>query len=161
MRKMLVFLAVAAGLLFAAVPAQAVNIHYIGTPSDSLDGQVLGSSFKIAGLGDNVSIDVTLSATATAQFACFNKGGNHPQAQNKETFTGDVSSTGTFTSGKNGNVIGSLSVTAPGPNRPDGSEFTCPNGQRRELTFVSFTNVTLSSDAGTVNLPDRTFGALV
>ena len=145
-------LAALVALVFAAT-AVAVSPHYISAAS-GLSGSSLTANFKIAGLGDNQTITVTLTADATAQYACFNGGGNHPKATNKETVAGPVSATGDFTSGKNGNVVGSLTTPAPGPG-----DFSCPNGQRLVLTFVQYTNVQLTSVAGTVDLADQTFGA--
>jgi hypothetical protein len=144
----LVVLAFAAGAL-------ADSPHY-NSAASGLSGTSLTAGFKIAGLGDNQTITVTLSADATAQYACFNGGGNHPKATNKATVSGPVSASGDFTSGKNGNVIGSLTARAPGPGA-----FSCPSGQRLELTYVQYTNVKLSSVAGTVNLAGQTAGAPV
>ena len=49
-----------------------------------------------AGLGDGATTDYTLTAEATATYACINGGGNHPKAANKETFKEKVSEAGTF-----------------------------------------------------------------
>ena len=55
-------------------------------------------SAKEAGLGNNALISYTASADATATYACINGGGNHPKATNKETVSGLVSASGTFSS---------------------------------------------------------------
>ncbi|MBK8459857.1 MAG: hypothetical protein IPL43_06445 [Micropruina sp.] len=93
-------------------------------------------SWDERGVG-NGDIDYTLTADATALYACINGGGKHPQAANKESFDGSVSTGGTFES-KNGRVQGTL-VTGP-LTAPD---FTCPGGQRRVLAAVS-TNIWLT-----------------
>jgi hypothetical protein len=147
-------LAALVALAFAAT-ALAVSPHYISAAS-GLSESSLTANFKIAGLGDNQTITVTLTADATAQYACINGGGNHPKATNKETVSGPVSASGDFTSGKNGNVTGTL--TAPPPDKGD---FSCPSGQKLVLTFAQYTNVQLSSVAGTIDLADQTFGAPV
>lgn len=139
-------------LVFAAT-AVAASPHY-NSAASGLSGTDLTANFKVAGLGDSQTITVTLSADATAQYVCFNGGGNHPKATNKETVAGPVSASGDFTSAKNGSVTGSLSTPAPGPG-----DFSCPSGQRLALTFVQYTNVQLSSIAGTVGLADQTVGA--
>ncbi len=87
-------------------------------------------SFKDAGLGTGTtSIQITLSvATATATYQCFNGGGNHPKAANKETVSTSLTTTGTFPV-RNGQTTGSLTV---GP--PSQGTFACPSGQTLYLT---------------------------
>jgi hypothetical protein len=103
MRRLLLAATVTAVLL-AAAPASAANPHFVGTPTISRTGDTLTVGFKIAGLGNNQQIDATLTADAQ----CFNRGGQTPQAENK----GALLASGTFTSDKNGNVVGSLSGSA-------------------------------------------------
>src|SRR6059036_2012778 len=65
-----------------------------------------------------------------------------------------VTAQGTFTSGKNGSVRGSLTVSPPP------STLTCPGGQNIVLVSVDYTNVSLSSSAGgTCDTSPGTFGA--
>jgi hypothetical protein len=113
--------------------------------------------FKIAGLGDNVTITVTTSADATAVYACQNNGGNFPADPKKTTTTGPVSASGDFTSGQNGQITGSLTLTPPSPNpAPE-----CGNGQDVVLVSICYTNVIVSApDAGEQSIPGtfcRTF----
>jgi hypothetical protein len=103
--------------------------------------------FKIAGLGDTVTTTVTATANATAEYACRNKGGNFPSDPKKQQVSGPVSKTGQFTSGKNGSITGSLTVSPP-PSTLD-----CPGGQVAVVCSVSYTNVQVTSpDAGTCNV---------
>jgi hypothetical protein len=159
--RLIAMLAIAAiaAMAFAST-AVAQNPHFIRAASGLTNSGALTATFKIAGLGDNETIAVTLSAQATAQYACFNRGGNHPEATNKETVSGPVSATGNFTSGQNGQVNGSLTAQPPGPGG-----FSCPPGQNLVLTFVSYTGVTLTAVTaeGTIStsLADQTFGAPV
>ena len=74
-----------------------------------------------------------------ATYACINKGGNHPSATNKETVAGPVSASGTFSSGKNGSIIGSLTLLPPGPGA-----FSCPPGQKLVLGQVAYCNLDLA-----------------
>jgi hypothetical protein len=67
-----------------------------------------------------------------------NKGGANPSAQNKTTVNGPVSATGSFNSGKNGNVTGSLTVSPPP------SDISCPKGQTLQLASASYDNATLT-----------------
>jgi hypothetical protein len=151
--------AVIAALAFTSIAA-AQNPHFIRASSGLTNSGALTATFKIAGLGDNETISVTLSAQATAQYACFNRGGNHPEATNKETVSGPVSATGLFTSGQNGQVNGSLTAGPPSPG-----DFSCPPGQNLVLTFVQYTGVTLTAVTAegtiTATLANQTFGALV
>ncbi|SEN00400.1 hypothetical protein [Nonomuraea pusilla] len=129
-----------ATLAVAALPAQAVNPHFL-----SVTGQISGTnlivSFKEAGLGNNQNIDYTASANSTATYVCVNRGGKNPSAQNKETVSGPVSATGTFNSGNNGQVTASLAILPPSPGA-----FSCPPGQSLELARVTYSNVQLSDD---------------
>jgi hypothetical protein len=86
------------------------------------------------------------SADGTATWVCVNKGGANPSAQNKTTVNGPVSATGTFNSGKNGNVTAFLTI------QPPPSDITCPNGQTLQLASASYTNVSITDT--TTNPPD-------
>ena len=134
-------------VLATTLPAQAVSPHFI-TASATLNANgTLTANFKEAGLGTNQNITYVLSADATATYVCVNKGGANPSAQNKTTVAGPVSQTGTFNSGKNGNVIGSLTVSPPP------SDISCPKGQSLQLAQVSYTNVTLADTTNNVSAP--------
>jgi len=100
------------------------------------------ATWKEAGLGDTVQVSYDLSATATAVYTYVNNGGNLPQAPQFTTVTGPVDATGTFTSGKNGRITGSL-TTQP-PSAPQSFIDAAPNGQNVALFSVSYTNVTLT-----------------
>jgi hypothetical protein len=63
-----------------------------------------------------------------------------PQASNKEAFEEPVSGSGTFNSGKNGQITASLTVSPP-PSTLD-----CPGGQRLVLACVAYTNITLTDE---------------
>lgn len=126
-------------LAFAST-AQAQNPHFIRASAAGPNaGGQLTVSFKESGLGDNQLITYVASADATATYACLNHGGNHPQAANKETVSGPVSATGTFSSGRNGTISQSLTL-----NPPSAGTFSCPSGQRLVLASVSYTNVAIT-----------------
>ncbi|AXG15175.1 hypothetical protein DN585_01170 [Intrasporangium calvum] len=109
-------------------------------------------SFKEAGLGTNQNIDYTLSADASVTYVCVNRGGANPSASNKTTVAGPVSASGTFASGKNGQVTASLTVSPPSPG-----DFSCPKGQSLQIASVSYTNVVLSDTTNNVIEPLGTF----
>ena len=140
---------------FMATTVRAQNPHFLTYDVTGVNSNgTLSSDFRIAGLGSNVTITVTVSADASAVYACLNHGQKCPSAANKSTVTGTVTAQGTFTSGKNGSVRGSLTVSPPP------STLTCPGGQNMVLVSVDYTNVSLSSSAGgTCDTSPGTFGA--
>jgi hypothetical protein len=142
--KVLLLLTVAAGL---AVPAALADSPHFISASASVDNSGnLVATFKEAGLGNNATTaGITLSADATAVYQCFNGGGKHPQAGNKETVGGPVSNSDSFDV-RHGATSGSLSVGPPGSGN-----FSCPNGQSLHLISVSYTNVTLTDTSVTPN----------
>jgi hypothetical protein len=139
MRRMLMVLAAVCvtGALAAPV-AIAVSPHFVRADATLNAGGTLTVSFKEAGLGTNQQITYVASADATATYVCVNRGGGNPSAQNKTTVAGPVSATGTFSSGKNGQVTASLTLSPPP------SDISCPPGQSLELAEVSYTNVVIT-----------------
>jgi hypothetical protein len=136
-----------AGVIMATAPAAlADSPHFIRATGTLNANGSLTVSFKEAGLGTNELIDYALTANATATYVCVNKGGANPSAQNKTTVSGPVSATGTFSSGKNGQVTASLTVSPPP------SDISCPPGQSLELASVSYTNVTLTDTTNNVSI---------
>jgi hypothetical protein len=143
---------VVALVLASASMADAPKFHAANSSVSNTGALVV--TFDERGLG-NGDINYTLTADATAVYACINGGGNHPQAANKETKNAAVSASGTF-SPKNGRVVASLSA---GP--VSAGSFSCPNGQRLVLASVSYTNIVLTDTTNNVStsVPDasRTF----
>jgi hypothetical protein len=148
MRRMLVFLTAVCATAAIGVPvALAVSPHFISA-SATLSGANLVVNFKEAGLGTNQNITYTATADATATYVCVNNGGKNPSAQNKTTVSGPVSATGTFSSGKNGNVTASLTLNPPGPG-----SFSCPSGQSLEIAQVTYTNVAITDTTNGITEP--------
>jgi hypothetical protein len=147
-------IAALAALLALALPAwaDAPKFHSVTSSVDNAGALVV--NFDERGLG-NENVDYTLTADATAVYACINRGGNHPQATNKETVNAAVLAIGAFTP-ENGRVVASLSA---GP--PSAGAFSCPSGQQLVLASVSYTDVRLTdttNDVGTPVAPaSRTF----
>ena len=131
---------------FAATAALAASPHFIRASGSLNNDGSLTVSFKEAGLGTNQNIDYALTADATATYVCVNRGGANPSAQNKTTVAGPVIATGTFSSGKNGQVTASLTVSPPP------SDISCPPGQSLELAEVSYTNVVLTDTTNDVSI---------
>jgi len=165
MRRSTLFLFLSLLTMFAAavaVPAAfAVNPHFVSASASVNRDGTLSVSFKEAGLGDNQLIDYRATADAAATYVCVNNGGGHPRAANKTTVSGPVSKTGTFNSGKNGNVTASLTLSPPPPPAPDA--FSCPSGQTLQLALVSYSNVAITDTTNgiTESIPGTTSGCLL
>lgn len=122
-----------------SMTALAVSPHFITASASGPDSAGnLTVSWKEAGLGNNQQIMYTASADAKATFACINGGGKHPKASNKQTVSGPVTATGTFSSDKNGTISQHLQL-----NPPSAGSFACPSGQRFVQAFVSYTGVSI------------------
>lgn len=158
MRRILIILSAGCAMLALAVPAAlADSPHFIKAAAAlNADGS-LTASFKEAGLGTNQNITYTLSGNGTAVYVCVNRGGANPSASNKTTVAGPVSATGTFSSGKNGQVTASLTV------QPPFQDIGCPGGQTQQLASVSYTGMTLTdtTDGISISLGDFASGCLL
>jgi len=140
-----VFVSAAACVLLAATSALADSPHFLfADNSVSSTTGALTTSFKDAGLGTGTtSIQITLTVNnATAVYQCFNNGGNHPKAGNKETVSTSLTTSGTFPV-RNGQVTASLTVGPPGPG-----SFACPSGQTLFLQSASYSGTTVSDATG-------------
>lgn len=149
MRKSVwIILAVVAAALTVAGTALAAP-HFASASGAVNSAGALVVTFDERGLG-NENVDYTLTADATALYACINRGGKNPSAANKQSFEGQVSGGGSFEV-KNGRVRASLSA---GPL--EAPEFTCPRGQSRELAQVTYTNIVLTdiTNGVSTDIPD-------
>jgi hypothetical protein len=146
-RRIAVVALVFVAFALIAQQALAVSPHFVSA-SARLSGTNLVVSFKEAGLGTNQLISYTASADATATYVCVNKGGGNPSASNKTTVSGPVTASGEFSSGKNGNVTASLTLSPPGPG-----SFSCPPGQSREIAQVTYTNVAITDNTNVITEP--------
>ncbi|TNM39542.1 hypothetical protein FHP29_11700 [Nocardioides albidus] len=126
-------------LLLSTGPALADSPHFVSA-SLSTSGFGLTATFKEAGLGSGTTVTITLNASYDAVFQCINGGRKNPSASNKTTISGDATASGQFTSGKNGNVNGSLTLSAPSA---DSNGFSCPKGQTETLTQITWSDVSL------------------
>lgn len=133
-----------ATLMFLASAAHGGSAKFHSATSSVNNNGALVVNFDQRGLGEG-DINYTLTADATALYACINKGGHNPDAANKQSFEGSVSGGGTFQA-KNGRVLGTLTA---GPLQAPG--FTCPGGQRRVLASVSYTNIVLTDTTNNVS----------
>lgn len=146
MKRLLAVCAGAVIAFFAAVPAawaDSPNFHFANSSVSTSTG-ALSVSFKETGLGTTVSTEtITLHvATATAVYQCWNNGGNHPKAGNKETVQSSLTTTGSFPV-RNGQTTGTISA---GP--PSQGSFSCPSGQTLFLMSVTYSGITVTGAAG-------------
>ncbi len=141
-----------AAFVMAAPAAFADSPHFVSASGTvNADGS-LTVNFKEAGLGNNQLIGYTASADATATYICVNNGGGKPSAGNKTTVSGPVSASGSFNSGKNGNVTASLTLSPPPPPPP--SDFACPPGQSGpQLAQVNYTSVSITDNTNGITEP--------
>jgi hypothetical protein len=140
---------------FMAITMWAASPHFLRCSASGVnDDGSLNVCFKIAGLGDNQTLAVTASADADAVYACKNNGQQCPNAANKVNVQANVSASGTFTSGQNGQITGCLTV------EPPATALTCPPGQDLVLVSVSYTSVSVSAPgANSCNTSPGTFSA--
>jgi hypothetical protein len=135
--------------LFAGSPADAAAPKFHSVESSVNNSGALEVDFDERGLG-NENVTYTLTADATALYACLNKGGKHPQAANKEAFEGQATGGGSFEP-KNGRVVASLTAEPL-----LAANFQCPKGQNRVLAAVTYTNIVLTDTSNNVStdVPD-------
>jgi hypothetical protein len=149
MRRIVFALAVVCATAGLAVPAAfADSPHFVRAAASLNSDGTLTVSFKEAGLGTNQLITYVASGDATAVYVCVNRGGGNPSASNKTTVSGPVSATGTFSSGKNGQVTASLTLSPP-----SSGGFSCPPGQSLEVASVTYTNVAITDTTNDVTEP--------
>ena len=143
MKTRLLFLS----LGFATFAALAASPHFVRGPFASLNSSTgeVTVTWKEAGLGDTVLVTYEASALASARYQCVNRGGKCPAASNKQDVLSNVSTSGTFPSGKNGSITGSLTF---GP--PEGT-LDCPGGQVLKMVSVSYANITLADTTNNVS----------
>jgi hypothetical protein len=151
MRRTLLILA---GVLVAAalaIPAAFAAAGGSGSPhflyansSVSSSTGALNVDFKDAGLGTTItSVQISLHVdTATATYQCWNLGGHHPKAGNKETVSETLDITQSFPV-RNGQATGTITVGPPGPG-----DFTCPTGQDLFLVdLISYSGIYISDES--------------
>ncbi len=143
-RIMFVLISAVFGVVLTATSALADSPHFLFADNSVSSSGALTTSFKDAGLGTGTtSIQITLTVTnATAVYQCFNNGGNHPKAGNKETVSGPLSATGNFPV-RHGQTTASLTVGPPGPGN-----FSCPSGQSLFLQEATYSGTSVSDATG-------------
>jgi hypothetical protein len=133
----------AVGLVSVPVAMSANgSAHFIKNATGaSISGSSLTCKFKETGLGSGSVETVTCSATVATTYECVNGGGKNPSAANKKTFVTTVTQSGEFTADKNGNIVGSLTLSPPSASDLG---FSCPPGQTTTFVSVSYSNVSVT-----------------
>jgi hypothetical protein len=134
-------------MLALTVSVALADSPHFNKASANLSGANLVVSFKESGLGTNQLITYVASADGTAIYVCVNHGGANPSASNKTAVAGPVSATGTFSSGKNGTISQSLTLSPPF------ADIGCPNGQTQQLAEASYTNVAITDTTHGITEP--------
>ncbi len=143
-RIALVLISAVAAVILTATSALADSPHFLFANNSVDSTGALTTSFKEAGLGTGTtSVAITLKADASAVYQCFNNGGNHPKAGNKETVQAALQASGNFPV-SHGQTTASLTVGPPGPG-----SFSCPSGQTLFLQSVTYSNTVVSDQFGT------------
>lgn len=124
-----------------AALADSASFHYANASVSSTGA--LSVSFKLTGLGTGVSsVEIDLTAGASATYQCWNNGGKHPKAGNKENVQGPLAVPATFDVSH-----GQVTATITGGPLGAGS-FACPAGQTLYLEAVGYSTIGLAT-AGT------------
>jgi hypothetical protein len=137
--------------------------HFISaTSSIAADGDLV-ISFKEAGLGDTVLIDYTVTGDGSGQYQWFNKGGNKPQGQPFQTDPVAVSGSGSFASGRNGQVTGT--IVCEGSVPPPPQDFLDANHASNWVAKLTVTYdsivLTDTTDGVSITVPDATATVVV
>jgi hypothetical protein len=136
-------------LLSSISAVNAVNPHFVKATAQLSSSGDLDVSWTEAGLGSGETINYEVTASASATYACFNKGNKNPQATNKRTTTASISQSAPFTANKSGNIVGQTTIFHLSPP----SDFSCPGGQTERLADVSYTNVVVTDPTNGVSQP--------
>lgn len=150
--KILLLLAAAAALAFATQAASAATsgAHFFSASAsvNSTTGQLL-LSWDESGVGNQDISYVLTDFSQSAIYACYNKGGNHPQASNKEGPTPPSNiAVGTF-SPTNGRVTEN---NVPVPGTPLASTLVCPSGQFERIVQVTYSFTSLLDTVNNVSV---------
>jgi hypothetical protein len=144
-----------AALTFWAVTASATQgAHFFAGTSASVDANGALSVFIDEGGVGNATVNYTIDWTASATYGCFNGGGNHPKATNKETSTSSGSA-GVAVNPTNGRVMTTIDPVSGTPPPPP-SDFSCPSGQTLALISVSYNPVVVTDTTNGVSITLKT-----
>ena len=142
MRKTLKALLLMAALGVVAVPvAMAGNAHFIKNATGaSLSGNNLVCKFKEAGLESGSVQNVTCSATTATTYHASTAAARTRRRRTSARSRRTTSRTQPFTADKNGNLVGSITLSPP---TAASLGFSCPSGQTVTFVSVVYSNVVI------------------
>jgi len=144
-RIVFVLISAAAAVMLTATSALADSPHFVFA-NNSINAQTgaLVTSFKDAGLGTGTSsINITLSAQASATYQCYNKAGNKPEGVPKSFGPTALATPPTPFPVRHGQTTASLSLGPLGPGN-----FSCPSGQILFLDGVTYSDTIVADATG-------------
>jgi hypothetical protein len=160
MRKLIAIATVVLMLALTAVVVSADSPRFSRVSSSTDSSGNLLVSFRETGLGNTPNpVNYSLTGTASATYVCINGGGNHPKATNKATINSTFSVGAQFLP-ENGVVEATIESDVPGAG-----SFSCPGGQRLELSCVTYSDILItdtdhdvSTDAPDASYSDPVYG---
>lgn len=130
MKRLTALLGAVTLLVLTASSTIAASPHYVQGPTVTVGTNALTVSGKAAGLGNAAdTADASLTGTIDVFSRCYNRGGNKPQADNKQE-TVSVNQAQTFDV-RNGQVTFSFTVTPL-------STLQCPGNQVVVIESVAY-----------------------
>jgi hypothetical protein len=144
-RIVFVLISATAAVMLTATSALADSPHFnFATNTINTQTGALVTSFKDAGLGTGTSsINITLSAQASASYQCYNKAGNKPEGMPKSFGPTALATPPTPFPVRHGQTTASLSLGPLGPGT-----FSCPSGQLLFLDSVTYSNTIVADATG-------------
>ena len=134
-------------IALTAADAKAANLHFVGRPTATVDGDNVVVSGKVAGLG-NQDITVTVEVNGEVVVFCINPGGNEPPGQNKEPFTAVESQT-FVPSADNGQFTFQIVVDIAAAVQAAVDAHECPNPNwEKEAGDVTLDSATVTVEQG-------------
>lgn len=119
--------------------AYAAHPHFVANTA-TLNGSNLDVAFQEAGLGNTVKTDYSVTANATALYACTDAAG---AVVTQQSVTAPVTQTGTSTA--NGQVTMTLTL------KPPASPITCAADQTLVLAQIQYSNEQTTDATNAVN----------
>ena len=140
-------LSLLAVVALTAADARAANLHFVGRPTATADGDTVVVSGKVAGLG-NEDITVTVEVDGEVVVFCINPGRNDPPGQNKEPFTAVESQT-FVPSEDNGQFTFTIVVDLAAAIQAAVDAHECPNPNwEKEAGDVTLDSATVTVEQG-------------
>ena len=125
--------------------------HFIKSATDAYIHMMgcLHADFKEVGLSSGSVETIVLKGTAAVTFVTVNKGGNEPQASNKQTYVVEVRKSGEFVADKSGNITGFVCIPPPTAEEVG---LKPAKGQTAVFVSIVYTNVMIVDETSGAKL---------